>query len=233
MNQYYYIINGEQKGPFDLETLQSKNLSPSTLVWREGLSDWTKASELIELSDLMKVIPPPIPNSGRPGPPKMPVDDFESPPKKSSNRGVTALVSFVAIGGLVWAGAAYFGNRDIGGDPASSIPETYQEKVMTVEEIEKSDPTKFLTADGTYNTNFWGTKIKVHGKITNTATVATYKDAVVEVTYFTQTETPITTKQYNIYQYFPPHSVTPFELKIDAYQNATTIGWDVVSATAQ
>jgi hypothetical protein len=113
-----------------------------------------------------------------------------------------------------------------------SSESSYKEKVMSVEEIESSQPTSFLTADGTYGKNFWGDKLKVHGKITNAATVATYKDAVVRVTYYTKTKTELGSKNYTIYDFFPPHSTKTFELKIDNYQDVNSIGWDVVSAVA-
>jgi hypothetical protein len=110
---------------------------------------------------------------------------------------------------------------------------TYEEKVMTVEEIEKADPTKFLNADGTYGENFWGTKLKVHGIIKNTATVATYKDAVVRITYYSKTKTDLGNKEYTIYDFFPPSSEKKFELKIENYKDVNSIGWDVVSASVK
>ena len=50
---FYIAINGQQHGPFSKETLREKNISADTLVWRPGLSNWVKASELPELSDII------------------------------------------------------------------------------------------------------------------------------------------------------------------------------------
>lgn len=119
-----------------------------------------------------------------------------------------------------------------GSSSDTSSSGSYQEKVMSVEEIERSQPTTFLTADGTYNENFWGDKLKVHGKITNSATVASYKDAVVRVTYYSKTKTELGSKEYTIYEVFSPHSTKTFELKIDNYKDVNSIGWDVISAVA-
>ena len=119
-----------------------------------------------------------------------------------------------------------------GNGSATTVSQTYQEKVMTVEEIERSQPTNFLTAEGNYNENFWGDKIKVHGVIKNKATVATYKDAVVRITYYSKTKTEIGSKDYTIYDIFPPHSEVKFELKINNYKDVKTIGWEVIQATA-
>jgi hypothetical protein len=110
---------------------------------------------------------------------------------------------------------------------------TYEEKVLTVEEMERAEPTDFLDADGTYRKNFFGTKIKVHGFIRNTATVATYKDAVVRITYYSKTRTALITKNYKIYDYFPPKSKKNFELKIENYKDVNSIGWEVVSASVK
>lgn len=120
-----------------------------------------------------------------------------------------------------------------GGYQESPTAESYQQRVMTVEEIERAEPTTFLIADGNYNKNFFGTKLKLHGKITNKATVASYKDAVVRVTYYSNTKTPLISKDYTIYEIFPPTSIKNFEMKIDNYKDVGAIGWDVVSAVAK
>lgn len=60
MSNYYLHENGEQLGPFTLEDLQSKNLRPDTHVWTEGMSEWRKASEIEELTTLIKSVPPPF-----------------------------------------------------------------------------------------------------------------------------------------------------------------------------
>lgn len=49
---YYIVIDGDQKGPFTKDTLIASGLTPSTLVWRQGMPEWTLASELAELNDL-------------------------------------------------------------------------------------------------------------------------------------------------------------------------------------
>lgn len=60
MKQYYISINNEQIGPLSFEELREKKISSITMVWFEGQTDWKKASEIDELKDLLKSIPPPI-----------------------------------------------------------------------------------------------------------------------------------------------------------------------------
>lgn len=56
--QYYVIINNQQSGPYDASLLSSLHLTPSSMVWREGMTDWQPASQLPELSYLFSSMPP-------------------------------------------------------------------------------------------------------------------------------------------------------------------------------
>lgn len=53
--QYYVVIDGRQQGPLTTEVLSTLVLTPATLVWRPGLSDWVKIADLPELAS---VVPP-------------------------------------------------------------------------------------------------------------------------------------------------------------------------------
>lgn len=53
--RYYVVIDGRQEGPLTVEALSTLALTPATLVWRPGLSDWVKIAELPELAS---VVPP-------------------------------------------------------------------------------------------------------------------------------------------------------------------------------
>lgn len=48
-DNYYIAINGQQEGPFTLEEIRQKNITPDTLVWKSGLPEWIRASSLPEL----------------------------------------------------------------------------------------------------------------------------------------------------------------------------------------
>lgn len=54
--EYYYIIeNGERRGPFTGAALQLMGITADTLIWRPGVSDWVKVSDLPEASELLAV----------------------------------------------------------------------------------------------------------------------------------------------------------------------------------
>jgi hypothetical protein len=119
-------------------------------------------------------------------------------------------------------------NSDYDGAYSSS----YQEQKMSLEDKELANPTDFLDATGTYRENLLGDKLKINGTITNSATVATYKDAVVRVTYYSKSKTNLGSEDYTIWDIFPPHSTKKFNLKTKNYSNISSIGWDVVKASS-
>jgi len=63
--QWYAGIDNQQAGPFNPEALkqmiQQKRVKPETLVWKQGMADWTPASQVPEISGLFGSTPPPFP----------------------------------------------------------------------------------------------------------------------------------------------------------------------------
>lgn len=61
----YAAIDGKQAGPFDLAALkahaQAGRITRDTLVWQQGMSNWTKAGEVSQLADVFATVPPPLP----------------------------------------------------------------------------------------------------------------------------------------------------------------------------
>ncbi len=57
----YYLHNGtEQEGPFYFEELKTKEITSDTPIWFEGLSEWTTADKIQELSVLIVSTSPPL-----------------------------------------------------------------------------------------------------------------------------------------------------------------------------
>jgi hypothetical protein len=232
----YYLHNGtEQDGPFNIAELTAKNIKKDTEIWHEGLSDWTTAEKVDELKELFKLTsPPPIKKREASTPPpvnKQKTEETAVPKKKTTSwKNVFKKIAITCV--AIFAVLVIYKKMNSGSGNSSSRS-TYYEKIMSIEETEQSQPTVFLKASGNYNENFWGDKIKVHGKITNSATVATFKDAVVRVTYYSKTKTVLGSNEYTIYEIFPPNSVKNFELKIQNYKDVNTIGWDVIKASVK
>lgn len=60
MKQYYYSNGSKQFGPYSLEELKDHQITMNTLMWYDGLSDWTKACQIDEIALVIKVSPPPL-----------------------------------------------------------------------------------------------------------------------------------------------------------------------------
>ena len=61
----YFIIdnNGQQAGPFSQDQLVQKAISPETLVWKQGMADWTPAWKVEELRTVLEAVEASKPNS--------------------------------------------------------------------------------------------------------------------------------------------------------------------------
>lgn len=55
--EYYIIVNEQQQGPFSLEQLADRGLTPDTEVWAEGMPDWKRAGEVPELLTYFSAFP--------------------------------------------------------------------------------------------------------------------------------------------------------------------------------
>lgn len=60
MKKYFYSDEKEKKGPFSFEELKNKEINSDTLIWFEGLTDWTAAKYILELEEILQLSPPPI-----------------------------------------------------------------------------------------------------------------------------------------------------------------------------
>jgi membrane protease subunit (stomatin/prohibitin family) len=62
---YFVAIEGKQAGPFDLQTLASQaamgRLTQQTLVWTQGMAQWTPAGQVPALEGIFANVPPPLP----------------------------------------------------------------------------------------------------------------------------------------------------------------------------
>ena len=63
---FFVAQAGQRTGPFSLEALKGEadlgRLTRETLVWRQGLADWTPAGQLADLSSVFAGLPPPLPS---------------------------------------------------------------------------------------------------------------------------------------------------------------------------
>ncbi|MBL8765236.1 MAG: SPFH domain-containing protein [Phycisphaerae bacterium] len=62
---FFVAVNNQQAGPFEINLIRAKaasgEIGRSTLVWRQGMTNWVPAGEVVELAGLFSAAPPPLP----------------------------------------------------------------------------------------------------------------------------------------------------------------------------
>ena len=260
MNQFYVHFNEEELGPLSIAELKTLKVTRNTMTWYEGLEEWKPAGEIGALQSLFppKVPPPIVKEAVKPPPivketvkPKLeeaqapkqqaPTYVIQQQPEKKSN-GVGKFILFLLIIGGLFVGFLAFqemerqkqsSSQSLGFGSSSTNANTYEQNVVTVEEQERQNPTRFLSASGQYRDNILGNKTVIMGTISNSAAKATFKDVVVEIKFYSDTESLITSEQYTVYEYFSPGTTKDFNLKIKHPRGTEKVGWKVISAVPQ
>lgn len=64
---FFIVVEGKKKGPYEMAKLRKMlsdgKISGDSLVWKEGMKDWKRASDVDELVFLFETTVPPIPNT--------------------------------------------------------------------------------------------------------------------------------------------------------------------------
>jgi membrane protease subunit (stomatin/prohibitin family) len=62
---FFVSLGGKQAGPFDMPALQARvndgSVTRESLVWKQGMANWTAAGSVPELAALFAAVPPPLP----------------------------------------------------------------------------------------------------------------------------------------------------------------------------
>lgn len=103
--KYFIIENGEQAGPFSIYEMADRGLNSDTLVWAEGMDNWTPAWQVDELKRFLygrqqtatpASVPPPVPKQEAEPQPQVQQDA----PKRKRRRGGCAVFMWIALGVL-------------------------------------------------------------------------------------------------------------------------------------
>lgn len=52
--EFHLIVNGKQEGPFSIEELSQKGITPESEVWAPGMADWMQAGDVPELTAVLQ-----------------------------------------------------------------------------------------------------------------------------------------------------------------------------------
>lgn len=107
--KYFIIVNDAQQGPYSLDELRLRNISSDTLVWAEGMAQWTPAWKVEELKPLFLNSADGQQNTSTTRPPYAHVNPSESAqhaipePQKNGHKGLKIFGIVVAVLLLIMA----------------------------------------------------------------------------------------------------------------------------------
>lgn len=212
MKKYYYSDGKQQIGPLSKEELQSKGISKETLVWYEGLTEWTKAGDVEELVDLFPneptsppmpeqktATPPPMPENNTVTPPPMPQQDDINAKSKTKSKKKTLKRIGVIVGCIIMALVAI------------TIIEYVQHiRYWDTIESEKNVPRLYLTiVDAKLNDNI------LSGCINSSAKYRNYHVVQIKLSYYDKKGNVIQNELCNINGPFNAGVSTPFKIKVN------------------
>ncbi len=130
------------------------------------------------------------------------------------------LLSFVFI-------ACNSNNNDKTAD--GKTKDKYEQTKETLEKTEKKAPTRFIIVNGYDKKNILGQTV-IKGTITNTASVARYKDIDVELSFYSKTGALLEKDHEVVYETIAPGSRVNFKTKYFAPKGTDSVALKVVAA---
>lgn len=107
---------------------------------------------------------------------------------------------------------------------------SYAEQRQLLGEQEGRQWGSFIDYSGlTYRSNLIGQAV-IEGVVTNSASVATYKDLVLHIKFSSRTGTVLAENDAVIYEFLPPGGSLRFKRKFKSPAYAATIDYDIVGA---
>jgi hypothetical protein len=94
-------------------------------------------------------------------------------------------------------------------------------------------PKDYLTVTYSLDYKVLSGKDVINGKIYNSATIATFKDVHLIVTYLTGTDSEIGSEEYVVYKYVYSGGSTAFQIKTNSPSSTKKIAVNISSATGE
>ena len=105
----------------------------------------------------------------------------------------------------------------------------YENSKLSLEEVEKKSPVRFLSVTGNDKKNLLGQTV-VKGKVSNLAKMVTYKDVDIKLFFYSKTGTLLQEDQEVIYESVAPGATVSFKSKYFSPKGTDSITMKVVSA---
>ena len=114
-------------------------------------------------------------------------------------------------------------------DNAVKENQSYNETKTSLLKKEQKNPATFIIVKGISKKNIVGQTV-VKGTLVNKASVATFKDVDIKLTFFSKTKALLETDRETIYQILNPGESQNFKTKYFAPKGTDSVGLEVIGA---
>ena len=108
----------------------------------------------------------------------------------------------------------------------------YEQTKETLAETEKKNPKRFLTVEGSDRKNLIGQRV-IKGTISNKATVASYKDVDIELSFYSETGALLEKDHEVIYETISAGNSTNFKTKYFAPKGTDSVVMKIAGAKVE
>ena len=227
MKKYFIHDGHKQLGPFSVIELMERGITKCTPIYTAGLGRYVKAAEIPVLNDAF----------GKS------IDDLKHPETlpivdKKRNSFVTRMAW--AVGALLFIIIPFIVYKLQADVPDAPLPPTtsstpvkkdIQQLKTTLEQKEASSPLQYLSVHGKMHRNLVGKKI-IKGSISNMASVASYKNMEMAITFLSGNQTELQTQHFYVYDFVAPNNVVSFRSVFKAPAETEGFRIQVLSAIA-
>lgn len=112
---------------------------------------------------------------------------------------------------------------------ANAEKASYEETKKALLDKEQSTPINFLTVKGTDKRNLLGQTV-VKGMIRSSATVATYKDVDIKLSFYSKTNALLETDKETVFELLSPGQAKNFKTKYFAPKGTDSVALEILSA---
>jgi hypothetical protein len=110
--------------------------------------------------------------------------------------------------------------------------DTYEKNKESLEAKEKKHPEQFLVVTGHDRKNIIGQRV-IKGTINNKASVCTYKDVQLKISFYSKTGVLLEENKETIFEIVPPNNQVNFKTKYFAPKDTDSVAMVVISAKAE
>ncbi|MFZ1370761.1 MAG: hypothetical protein WAR78_10275 [Ferruginibacter sp.] len=114
----------------------------------------------------------------------------------------------------------------------SKEKDKYEQTKVSLEQTEQKNPKRFLSVVGNDRKNLIGQRV-IKGTVSNSATVASYKDIDIELSFYSKTGALLEKDHEMIYETIAPGSSTNFKTKYFAPRGTDSVAMKIVAAKTE